>query len=356
MADSDPGSGGRVHRAVAGRDPDLAPVGTSMRTWADGLVTAAQDRVDELELWRSMTEPVGPSLAARQLDPNVDVGATTDRVEIALSAEVTRALTTTVPRVFHGSVDDGLVSALALAVAQWRRERGVDVDAVAVTLEGHGREDHVVPGADLSRTVGWFTTLHPVRFDLSDTDLDAATTGGPASDTVVKAVKETMRSIPDHGIGFGLLRYLNDETRRCCPPARYRRSASTTSADSTPVRAVCGYRSRTPSCGEWPHPSCRRPRWSTSTLPRCRDRTAPGSPRRGTFRAGSSTAVRWSGWRSGGNARPRRSRGARAHRAPVDSPPPTWTWSRWIRGRSRSSRTATRNCPMCGRCPRCSAA
>ncbi len=155
----------------------------------------------------------GPSLAARQLDPNVDVGATTDRVEIALSAEVTRALTTTVPRVFHGSVDDGLVSALALAVAQWRRERGVDVDAVAVTLEGHGREDHVVPGADLSRTVGWFTTLHPVRFDLSDTDLDAATTGGPASDTVVKAVKETMRSIPDHGIGFGLLRYLNDETR-----------------------------------------------------------------------------------------------------------------------------------------------
>ncbi|WP_237171868.1 amino acid adenylation domain-containing protein, partial [Prescottella equi] len=199
--------------AVAGRDPDLAPVGTSMRTWADGLVTAAQDRVDELELWRSMTEPVGPSLAARQLDPNVDVGATTDRVEIALSAEVTRALTTTVPRVFHGSVDDGLVSALALAVAQWRRERGVDVDAVAVTLEGHGREDHVVPGADLSRTVGWFTTLHPVRFDLSDTDLDAATTGGPASDTVVKAVKETMRSIPDHGIGFGLLRYLNDETR-----------------------------------------------------------------------------------------------------------------------------------------------
>ncbi len=141
--------------AVAGRDPDLAPVGTSMRTWADGLVTAAQDRVDELELWRSMTEPVGPSLAARQLDPNVDVGATTDRVEIALSAEVTRALTTTVPRVFHGSVDDGLVSALALAVAQWRRERGVDVDAVAVTLEGHGREDHVVPGADLSRTVGW---------------------------------------------------------------------------------------------------------------------------------------------------------------------------------------------------------
>ncbi len=88
------------------------------------------------------------------------------------------------PRVFHGSVDDGLVSALALAVAQWRRERGVDVDAVAVTLEGHGREDHVVPGADLSRTVGWFTTLHPVAIRPVGPDLDAATTGGPASDTV----------------------------------------------------------------------------------------------------------------------------------------------------------------------------
>uniref|UniRef100_UPI003B8A65F8 non-ribosomal peptide synthase/polyketide synthase n=1 Tax=Rhodococcus sp. TaxID=1831 RepID=UPI003B8A65F8 len=200
-------------RARAGEDPALAPIGTSMRTWADGLVSAAQHRGGELALWRSMTEPVGPSLAARELDPSVDVGATVERIETELSAQVTAGLTTTVPRVFHGSVDDGLLSALALAVAQWRRERGVDADAVAVTLEGHGREGHVVPGADLSRTVGWFTTLHPVRFDLSGIDIEAATTGGPAADTVVKAVKERMRSIPDHGIGFGLLRYLNDATR-----------------------------------------------------------------------------------------------------------------------------------------------
>ncbi|MCL2533212.1 MAG: amino acid adenylation domain-containing protein [Nocardiaceae bacterium] len=199
-------------RADAGEDPALPAVGTSMRTWADGLASAARSRSDELGLWRSMTEPVGPGLGARELDPRVDVGATTDRVEVELSAEVTRGLTTTLPRVFHGSVDDGLLSALALAVVRWRRERGVDVDAASVALEGHGREDQVLPGADLARTVGWFTSLYPVRFDLSGIDVDAAMSGAAPAGTLVKTVKETMRSIPDHGIGFGLLRYLNEDT------------------------------------------------------------------------------------------------------------------------------------------------
>ncbi|WFR73335.1 condensation domain-containing protein [Prescottella defluvii] len=159
-----------------------------------------------------MTEPVGPCLGARELDPSVDVGATTDRVEVELSAEVTRGLTTTVPRVFHGSVEDGLLSALALAVVRWRRERGIDIDAMSIAIEGHGREDQVLPGADLSRTVGWFTSLYPVRFDLSGIDVGGAMSGDAPAGAVVKAVKETMRSIPDHGIGFGLLRYLDDDT------------------------------------------------------------------------------------------------------------------------------------------------
>lgn len=76
-------------------------------------------------------------------------------------------------------------------------------------MEGHGREESAVPGADLSRTVGWFTSQYPVRLGLADIDPDEALAGGPAAGTAVKRVKETLRSVPDHGIGYGMLRYLD---------------------------------------------------------------------------------------------------------------------------------------------------
>jgi non-ribosomal peptide synthase protein (TIGR01720 family) len=69
---------------------------------------------------------------------------------------------------------------------------------VVVDVEGHGRED-IVEGADLSRTVGWFTSLYPVRLDPGR--------GGPGE--AVRTVKEQLRAIPDKGIGYGMLRYLD---------------------------------------------------------------------------------------------------------------------------------------------------
>ena len=70
----------------------------------------------------------------------------------------------------------------------------------------------MVPGADLARTVGWFTTIFPVRIDLSGVDPVDAFAGGPAAGVAAKTVKEQLRAVPDRGIGFGLLRYLNRET------------------------------------------------------------------------------------------------------------------------------------------------
>ncbi|WP_217998117.1 non-ribosomal peptide synthetase [Nocardia paucivorans] len=206
-------------RIDSGEPPEPAPVGTSMRRWAHGLVEAAQssERAAELAFWQAMISGDDPVIGSRSLDPAVDVTATTDTVEIDIPPEVTGALLTTVPAVFHGSVSDGLLAALAVAVAKWRREHGSDT-AVAATdvvigLEGHGREEHVLPGADLSRTVGWFTTSFPLRLDLSGVDLDEAYAGGPALGVAVKSVKEQLLAVPDHGIGYGMLRYLNEDTR-----------------------------------------------------------------------------------------------------------------------------------------------
>jgi non-ribosomal peptide synthase protein (TIGR01720 family) len=83
---------------------------------------------------------------------------------------------------------------------------------VLVALEGHGREEELVPGADLSRTVGWFTNVFPVHLDPGELDLDEALAGGPAAAAAITRIRDGLRALPDNGMGFGLLRYLNPRT------------------------------------------------------------------------------------------------------------------------------------------------
>lgn len=196
-------------RAVdAGTDPALPAVGTSLRSWSRGLVRQAPARAHELSHWRSvLAEDSAPG--ERGVDPARDTWATVRTVTVELDDATTDAVLTTVPQAFFGAVDDVLLAGFGLAVAAWRRDRGEDARSPLVLVEGHGREESAVPGADLSRTVGWFTSQYPVRLGLADIDPDEALAGGPAAGTAVKRVKETLRSVPDHGIGYGMLRYLD---------------------------------------------------------------------------------------------------------------------------------------------------
>nr|WP_255325557.1 non-ribosomal peptide synthase/polyketide synthase [Rhodococcus ruber] len=198
-------------QTAAGQDVALPAVGTSLRRWAHGLADAARapERRAELELWRSVLDGPDPLLGARAFDPAVDVASTVQRLEVTVPAADTDALLTSVPALFHGSVNDGLIAALGLALTRWRRDRGIDATSALLKFEGHGREETVVPGADLSRTVGWFTSAHPVRVDLTGIDVDDAFAGGSAMGSAVKAVKEQLLAIPDKGMGYGLLRHLD---------------------------------------------------------------------------------------------------------------------------------------------------
>ncbi len=188
----------------AGQQPVLDPVGTSLRDWAGMLVAEAASpaRTAELELWQEILGPPDPLLGSRPLDLSRDVVGTAREVTVELPPEATDALLTALPVAFHAEVNDVLLAGLALAVADWRRRRTPDADtAVLIDLEGHGREE-VVDGVDLSRTVGWFTSLYPVRLDA----------GGAAAGAAIKRVKEQLRAVPDKGIGYGLLRHLNPRT------------------------------------------------------------------------------------------------------------------------------------------------
>ncbi|NHU49742.1 condensation domain-containing protein, partial [Rhodococcus sp. A14] len=102
--------------------------------------------------------------------------------------------------------------ALALAITTWRHRHHTPTHTLLVNIEGHGRTDPLIPGADLTRTIGWFTTIHPTLLDLTDIDLDNALTGGPATGHALTTIKEQLHNTPDHGTGYGPLRYLNPHT------------------------------------------------------------------------------------------------------------------------------------------------
>ncbi|RZK73078.1 MAG: hypothetical protein EOP28_05875, partial [Rhodococcus sp. (in: high G+C Gram-positive bacteria)] len=203
----------------SGAAPALEPPGTSMRRWAHALADAAREpqRTAEVELWQGMLNAPDPLLGARPVTVS-DTAATAAHFAVRVSAPLTETLLTTVPRAFHAGVGDALLMALTMALTSWRRRRGIELPGTLVGLEGHGREEQVVPGADLARTIGWFTTLFPVRLDLSGVDLDDAFAAGPSVGVAMKTVKEQLLVVPDHGIGFGLLRYLNDDTAQVLSP------------------------------------------------------------------------------------------------------------------------------------------
>ncbi|MFD8980643.1 amino acid adenylation domain-containing protein [Streptomyces sp. NPDC059564] len=194
----------------SGAAPELPEAGTSARRWAAALESEAlsPEREEELAYWRDLLEAPNPPLGTRAFDPAVDLMSTLDTVRVQLPAEVTEAVLTRLPAAFKGTGTDVLLAALALAVDKWR---GADRSTL-VRLEGHGREEDAVPGADLSRTVGWFTSMYPARVDVRGVDLADVLAGGPAAGTAIKLVKEQLREVPDKGLGYGLLRWLNPET------------------------------------------------------------------------------------------------------------------------------------------------
>ncbi|QIS03832.1 amino acid adenylation domain-containing protein [Nocardia brasiliensis] len=201
-------------QVAAGVAPVLSGGGTSMRRWAHGLAeeAARPERVAELSWWRSVLDGPDPALGTRALDPLIDVMSTVEHVQVRLPVQVTENLLTTLPAAFHGGVEDGLLAALGVAVTRWLENKGAAADSVLIRLEGHGRQEDTVAGADLSGTVGWFTSMFPVRLRADAGAWDQIRAGGPAAGTLVKSVKEQLRAVPDRGIGYGLLRYLNSET------------------------------------------------------------------------------------------------------------------------------------------------
>ncbi|MBD0669590.1 condensation domain-containing protein [Streptomyces sp. CBMA156] len=128
------------------------------------------------------------------------------------------ALLAALPEAYHAGVDDVLLSGLTAALDEWLRARGRPVpDGFLIDREAHGR----VPldeSMDLTRTVGWFTAVHPVWLETGPVDPAEVRAGGEDAARLIKRVKEQLRQRPGDGLGFGLLRYLNPATSAVLEP------------------------------------------------------------------------------------------------------------------------------------------
>ena len=163
---------------------------TPFSRWATSLDALAT--TDDLSYWERVGSPESRRLPRDFESTGEDFAANTQTVVVSLDAAQTRALLQDVPTAYNTQINDALLAALAGSLGSW-----VGTGEIVVNVEGHGRED-VIDGADLARTMGWFTTVYPVRFPL----------GGMSAAARLKETKELLRAVPGRGFGYGVLRYL----------------------------------------------------------------------------------------------------------------------------------------------------
>ncbi|MDQ3763916.1 MAG: condensation domain-containing protein, partial [Actinomycetota bacterium] len=186
-------------QTVRGEEINLGPKTTSFRDWAQRLsdYVAAGGLDHELDHWASALDDCELPVSHAQQEPEPLIRT----VSVLLSAEETDALLRAAPTVYRTRINDVLLAALAWALSRWTGQRRVSID-----LEGHGREE-ILDGVDLSRTVGWFTTIFPVG-------LDVVTGDEPNWRDLIKSVRRQLRAVPHNGFGFGALRYLGSPATR----------------------------------------------------------------------------------------------------------------------------------------------
>ncbi|MCG6573325.1 amino acid adenylation domain-containing protein [Pseudomonas sp. AF32] len=182
----------------AGQTPTLPTKTSSTQAWAQRLQTHAGSAALQAQLayWQDQLEGARPDLPCDR-PQGAMLRCHAAQVQTRLDKHQTQRLLQQAPAAYRTQVNDLLLTALARVIGRWTAEA-----STLIQLEGHGREA-LFDDLDLSRSVGWFTSLFPVRL----------TPAASAADSI-KAIKEQLRAIPDKGLGFGVLRYLGDEQTR----------------------------------------------------------------------------------------------------------------------------------------------
>ncbi|MFE7421777.1 amino acid adenylation domain-containing protein [Rhodococcus sp. NPDC057529] len=210
--------------AAAWQGAAVAAEVTSYRRFGELMTerAASSDVPAQRDFWVRQCAGPDPSLGSRRLDPAVDRASSLAETTTITSPQVTASL---LARTSGGAgVREILLAALAATVAQWRRQRGDDPAAgTLVALEGHGRADHLMSdaGTDTTRTVGWFTTVFPVRLGAGAAwahTLDPDAPDSALLDRVLADIAADVGAVPNAGTDFGLLRWAAEDPQLAVDP------------------------------------------------------------------------------------------------------------------------------------------
>ncbi len=199
----------------AGGTPGSAAEYTTYRRWC--ALLEQRSRLPEVAgqqgYWTRQLAAPDPVLGDRMPDPGRDTWASLRLTDILTDTVTTGNI---LRRLDSAGIEmrDFLLTALTLTIASFRHSRGQPAHHGAlIALEGHGREDGVVaPEVDTSATVGWFTSVYPVRLGAGEAAIDITTAerNPAAARTLLTAVTEQLAGVPNRGLDYGLLRYPYD--------------------------------------------------------------------------------------------------------------------------------------------------
>ena len=179
----------------SGNKMSLPPKTTSYRYWASQLSKLFQNEefIEKNSYWEKIKK-IQPTNGSNKKVPMNNYEKDSKLVTITLSEQNTDSLLKEIPKKYNTEINDVLLTALILAYSKWNGVR-----KMFIALEGHGRED-LFEDVDISRTIGWFTSIFPVLLDLKESvsHIDA-----------LLLIKEQIREITYNGIGYGLLKYFN---------------------------------------------------------------------------------------------------------------------------------------------------
>ncbi|MDR0268154.1 non-ribosomal peptide synthetase [Paenibacillus sp.] len=180
---------------LRGQEIRLPQKTASFKQWAEQLsIFADSDAMEQEDKYWSRMEQAELSPLPKDVDYDETIGKESETITIQWTAAETEQLLKETHHAYSTEINDILLTALGMAIHAW-----TGMEEVVVNLEGHGREP-IIPDMDITRTVGWFTIMYPVLLTMN--------AGGDVSKRI-KTVKESLRQIPNKGIGYGILRYLS---------------------------------------------------------------------------------------------------------------------------------------------------
>ncbi|MBW4428340.1 MAG: amino acid adenylation domain-containing protein [Nostoc desertorum CM1-VF14] len=179
-----------------GQPIQLPPKSTSFQQWSKQLTEYAQsDKIQqELSYWLE-TLPKQANPLPVDYPQGINTEYSSHTVSRFLNEKETHVLLREFP-IYDTQAQEVLLASLLCAMSRWTGE-----SSLLLNFLGHGREE-ILEYVDVSRTVGWFTSIYPMFLDMGN---------GDTLEDTLRMVKHQIQRIPNRGIGYGIVRYLTSD-------------------------------------------------------------------------------------------------------------------------------------------------